>query len=73
MFTLHTAIDHDDYIIHSISSLNINESAVLQLENEDENPNDSFEVFDDEMLNPTFLIGNDMNTDSTNRLNGCIS
>lgn len=60
--------DHD-YILHTRSSLNINESAAIQLENENDNSNESYEVFDDEMLNPTFLIGNDINEDSIDQLN----
>lgn len=60
--------DHN-YILHTRSSFNNNESAAIQLENENDHSNKSYEVFDDEMLDPTFLIGNDINKDSIDYLN----
>jgi len=56
-------LDHD-FILQSRSSLNIIESAAIQLENVDDNLNKSYEEFDDEILDPTFVIGNYINMDS---------
>lgn len=64
MFALH---DHD--YIHTRSSLNNNESDAIQLDNEDDHSNESYEVFDDEMLDPTFVVSNDINKDSIDQLN----
>jgi len=52
------------------SSLNVNESAAIQLKNENDYSNEFYEVFNDEMLDPTFVIGNDINKDSVEL--GCI-
>jgi hypothetical protein len=52
------------------SSLNVKESAAIQLKNEDDYSNEFYEVFNDEMLDSTFLIGNDINKDSVEL--GCI-
>lgn len=54
------------YLHHTILK---NESAAIQLENENDHSNESYEIFDDEMLDPTFLIGNDINKDSIDQLN----
>lgn len=43
------------------------------MENEDVNSNESFEVFDDEILNPTFFIGNDVTMDRRSELNLAVS
>lgn len=64
IFSVFDVLRDHNYILHTRSSYNINELAAIQLENENDNSNESYEVFDDEMLDPTFLIGNDINKDS---------